>query len=141
MSISVRIDGEPVAQGRPRLAVRFGHARAYDPPKSRNWKAYAVDVLRSAKPPDDRVLYPAGSVEVRVVAVFTLPKSAHRKVPVGRMRHAQRPDAENVAKAVLDAATTAGLWHDDSQVARLVVEKWRGAQGEAPFVQVEVVPL
>jgi Holliday junction resolvase RusA-like endonuclease len=141
LTLRVQIPGEPVAQGRPR-AFRMGKGvRMFDPPKSRAWKSYAVDALRAAGAPDGRVLFPAGPVEVRVLAVFTCPKGAHRKVPVPRCRHTKRPDAENVAKAVLDAVTTAGIWHDDSQVARLVVEKHVGAQGEAPYVEVEVVPL
>lgn len=36
----ITIPGEPCAQGRPRFSVINGHARAYDPAKSRNYKAY-----------------------------------------------------------------------------------------------------
>ncbi len=140
MSLMVTIPGEPCSQGRPRFAMRGKHAVAYDPPKSRAWKSYAVDALRAAGIAG-AVMFPAGAVEVRVLAVFSCPKGAFRRVPVPRRRHAQRPDAENVAKAVLDAATTAGVWSDDSQVARLVIEKHVGAQGEAPFVEIEVTPL
>jgi Holliday junction resolvase RusA-like endonuclease len=35
-----------------------------------------------------------------------------------------RPDLDNLAKLALDAMTRAGYWHDDSQVVRLVTEKW-----------------
>lgn len=34
----VVVNGEPVPQGRPRLTTINGHARAYDPAKSRNYK-------------------------------------------------------------------------------------------------------
>jgi Holliday junction resolvase RusA-like endonuclease len=84
------------------------------------------------------VAFPQGPLKVTVDAYFTCPKGDHRKVPVGARLHPKRPDAENVAKAVLDAGTTAGLWQDDSQVAVLVVTKWIGAQGAAPHVRVEV---
>ena len=111
--------------------------RAYDPKKSRNWKAMAVEFMRGVRP-EGAIVFPAGPLRVSLTAVFTCPKGDHRKVPVPRRLHPKRPDAENVAKAVLDAGTTAGLWQDDNQVAVLVVTKWIGAQGEAPFVRVEV---
>jgi hypothetical protein len=33
--------------------------------------------------------------------------------------HTGKPDADNLAKAVLDALTTLGIWHDDAQVCQL----------------------
>lgn len=50
---------------------------------------------------------------------------------------APRMDVDNVAKAVLDALTGA-VYRDDSQVARLLVER---AQGEAPRIWVRAAPL
>lgn len=41
--------------------------------------------------------------------------------------HTQRPDADNLVKSILDAATRAGVWADDAQVFDLRVRKWRGA--------------
>ena len=138
MSLTITIPGEPVAQGRPRaFRTKAGHLRTYDPTKSRNWKAEARAVMVAAKPDPAAILFPDGPCTVDVLAVFTCPKSAYRKHPVPRQPHAKRPDADNVTKAVLDAGKGV-LWRDDTQVARLVVEKWVGAQGEAPFVRVEV---
>ena len=137
----VTIPGEPVAQGRPRFARAGKFVRTYDPAKSRNWKAMATDFFRQAMPEDAaglRLMFPSGPVEVEIVAVFSCPKGDHRKVPVGRRPHSKRPDCENVAKAILDAATAAGVWGDDSQVQVLGVVKWIAAQGEAPYVRVEV---
>lgn len=141
--ITVRIPGEPCAQGRPRFAVRGGHARAYDPAKSRSWKAVAADTFVECAPNPGQVNFPTGPLAVRIEAVFSCPKGDWRKKgePTPRRRHAKRGDPDNIAKAVMDAATMAGLWTDDAQVARLVVEKWIGAQGEAPHVVVEVSPL
>jgi len=139
--LKVVIPGEPVAQGRPRsFRLPGGGVRAYDPAKSRNWKAEAH--IHMAKAVEEAagllVAFPLGPCEALVTAVFTCPKSdCRRKEPRKRRRHPKRPDAENVAKAVLDAGTGV-LWADDSQVARLVVEKWIGAQGERPYVQIEV---
>jgi crossover junction endodeoxyribonuclease RusA len=35
----------------------------------------------------------------------------------------RKRDIDNVAKAVLDAIGHAGIWHDDSQVDRLLIER------------------
>lgn len=36
----ITIPGEPCAQGRPRFSTAGGFVKAYDPAKSRNYKAY-----------------------------------------------------------------------------------------------------
>ncbi len=46
--VVVSIPAEPIAQGRPRLSSRGGFARAYDPPKSRSWKAFVADYASKA---------------------------------------------------------------------------------------------
>lgn len=139
--ITFTIPGEPVSQGRPRAFYRPGlGVRVYDPQKSRNWKATAqqhmADALNAANLAAPLVV--EGAVELHVVAVFTCPRSHWRKRhPTPRRPKMSRPDAENVAKAVQDAASGV-LFTDDAQVARLVVEKWIGAQGEAPGVTIFV---
>ena len=135
--VTVLIPGEPVAQGRPRFVRRTGHA--YDPPKSRSWKERASGVMARAVPagPGWPLL---GPCHVRVLAVFSCPPSDHHRIPVSRRLHAKNPDAENVSKAVLDAGNGV-LWRDDRQVCRLTVEKWIGAQGEDPFVQIDAWEL
>jgi Holliday junction resolvase RusA-like endonuclease len=83
----------------------------------------------------------AGPLSVRVTARFTCPKTDCRKRdPRPERWHAKKPDAENVAKAVLDAATGV-LYLDDSQVAYLTILKRVAAQGEAPGVVLEVEEL
>jgi Holliday junction resolvase RusA-like endonuclease len=131
------IPGEPCAQGRPRFARRGKFVVAFDPAKSRNWKATAQALMQTAM---GTAAPMQGPLSVDVAATFTCPKGDHRKTPRPRRWHAKRPDAENVVKAVLDAATGV-LWLDDSQVARLVVVKAIGAQGEAPRVWLRVRPI
>jgi len=139
--LKVVIPGEPVAQGRPRaFRLPGGGVRMYDPAKSRSWKAEARAAIVNALDDQDlAIAFPDGAVIVLVRAVFSCPKSDFRKIPRVRRPHAKLPDAENVAKAALDAGTGA-LWRDDSQVALLTVEKWIGAQGERPYVQIEASP-
>lgn len=143
MDIEVLIPGEPCAQGRPRFARRGKFVQTYDPKKSRNWKAEARDRMGveaiSASTPPGTLPFPAGvGLTVTVQAVFTRPAGSYSKrTPKGRERKITRPDTENVVKAVLDAGTGT-LWHDDSQVWRLIAWKEIGAQDEAPFVRLLV---
>jgi Holliday junction resolvase RusA-like endonuclease len=41
-------------------------------------------------------------------------------------RKTTRPDLDNLAKMALDAATKAGYWHDDAQIAMLTLAKYLG---------------
>ncbi len=136
--MKIEIPGEPVAQGRPKATTVNGRARVYDPAKSRNWKATAQQHMLAQRA-NGAVL--DGPLAVTITAIFTMPKSRYRKrEPRPREWHTKRPDADNIAKCVKDAGTGV-LWMDDSQIAVLTVEKVTGAQGEAPGVIVEVLPI
>lgn len=52
--------------------------------------------------------------------------------------HTAKPDADNLAKAVLDAMTRAGAWKDDSQVSSLRVMKYYGTAGERTGVMITI---
>lgn len=140
MKLEVMIAGEPIGQGRPRFARRGKFVTAYDPNKSRSWKADARSAMMvGIDYTAGRLPFPAGvGLTVTVQAVFTRPAGSYSKrTPKGRERKITRPDTENVVKAVLDAGTGT-LWHDDSQVWRLIAWKEIGAQDEAPFVRLTV---
>lgn len=138
----VVIPGEPFAQPRARAAIIAGRAVIYDPKKAKNWKATAQShmlALQLASGPLKIVL--GGPVVMEVIAAFTCPKSDHRtRAPQPRRWHTKKPDADNVLKAVKDAAKGV-LWLDDSQVARETCTKIIAAQGEAPFVLLRVREL
>ena len=81
-----------------------------------------------------------GPLVVTIKAVYALPKGKYRKrVPRLSEPSQNAKDVDNIAKAVLDAGNGV-LWVDDHQVWRLTVEKWQGAQDEAPHVEVVVTP-
>jgi len=64
-----------------------------------------------------------GPVDVEIAAVFAMPKSWSKKKrdAMACSLHTQKPDADNIAKAVLDALSA--FWTDDAQVAVLRVRK------------------
>jgi Holliday junction resolvase RusA-like endonuclease len=72
---------------------------------------------------------PVGAFDVKLTFFFRRPKSHYGKgghvkasAPVC---HVSKPDADNLAKLVLDRITRGGrIWRDDSQVAKLTVEKY-----------------
>jgi Holliday junction resolvase RusA-like endonuclease len=129
------IYGDPKGQPRARaFARKMGAkhvARMYDSDVADAWKR-AVDLgierewEHMAQP---LVLDPVGAFECKLTFFFRRPKSHYGKgghvkasAPVC---HVSKPDADNLAKLVLDRITRSGrIWRDDSQVAKLRVEKY-----------------
>lgn len=140
--IRVVIPGLPVAQGRPRLAVVGGHARAYSPAKATSWRGSAQvhmqRALSECVAPWATPAFPPGvPLHVSIEAVWSQPASAPKRDRALRRYRPSRPDGDNVGKAVLDAGNGI-LWHDDAQVVVLHVVKVTGAHGEEPRVTVVV---
>jgi Holliday junction resolvase RusA-like endonuclease len=124
MAITFSVPGDPVPQPRPRVSTRGGFARAYVPAKHPVHE-YRTQIAAAAR---DAGLTETGEpLSVVIDAVFARPKSHLRKSGVKPdAPKLPRPDVDNLAKAVLDA-----LQHvvgDDTNVARLVVEKSYGTE-------------
>jgi Holliday junction resolvase RusA-like endonuclease len=98
----------------------------YSPGTSNEWKACVIHSLRGLAG-----TFPAGT-PVRCDLTFRMPRP---KGHLGTGKNAQkikesaprqptgRPDMDNLAKAVYDALTAAGVWSDDSQVTNGRVRK------------------
>src|SRR5690606_37139996 len=135
-SVFVTIPGKPLAQGRPRGTVVNGRVRMYDPKASRDWQGSATWLMvEAAKRSGWKLTHEP--VAVVIHAIFPCPKGDYRKGdPRPRRWHTKRGgDADNIAKAVLDAGNGV-LWHDDCQVANLNVHTMIGAQDEPPAVEI-----
>ena len=134
--IRFRVQADPVAQGRPRLTTIGGVARAFDPKKSRQWKAFIKDVAMKAMADAgyDRPLQ--GPLCARMRFGFALPKSSYRKkTPRLRSWHTKRPDIDNLIKGIFDACESV-IYINDTCIVKVVVDKIECSQGEAPFVSV-----
>lgn len=125
-SLSFFVAGNPVGQPRIRATVRKNckHATVYDPGTADEWKALVAAAVQQYRPAT-QILGP-----VRLLLNFFLkrPKLHYGTdgsiKPLAPELHISKPDADNLAKAVMDAITATGLiWHDDCQVHRLTVQK------------------
>lgn len=126
MPITFEYAGDPVPQPRPRVSTAGGYGRAYVPQKH-PVHAYRAGIAAAAKRAGVQPVN--GPVGVVIDLVFARPKSHLTKSGVkSSAPRLPRCDVDNAAKAVLDALTGVA-WNDDSQVARLVVEKTYSTEG------------
>ena len=127
------VEGTPKAQPRVRACVRGRHASVYTPDTADAWKA---DVRRSAQAKCQTPEPLRGPLSVHLT--FLMPRPKSRKVDVW---HTSRPDADNLAKAILDALGDACIWCDDAQVAMLGAQKRYVTGDEAPGCTVIIEQL
>ena len=131
MEIKFTVPGVPVGKGRPRF-TRAGHA--YTPEKTAEyeekvrlcWKAQTGSVFSGGIP-----------LKASIIAYFPIPKSASKKkaAAMDGTFHTSRPDADNVAKAILDALN-GYLYPDDSAVQ--IDRCWKVYTNGAPRVEVAI---
>ncbi len=80
------------------------------PADYKKWKDAVAEFLKTTG-----VRVGASTVEVMIACLVQKPKTSKLPFP--------KPDVDNYAKSVLDAATDAGVWDDDTQVKSLTVHK------------------
>lgn len=125
--------GKPIGKGRPRL----GKYSTYTPQKTANYETLVkwtfVNTFKNFKPFE-------GAVKAKITAIFTIPKSYSKKRKeelLTKLDYTKKPDADNIAKIILDSLN--GLAYlDDSQVSCLLVKKNYGEQ-EKVIVELEEI--
>lgn len=122
------IEGDSVAQGRPKFARRGSFVTVYDPKKSKDWKeTVAWEAKRRHYKPLEGAL--------RMVLTFRLRKP--KSVPKSRIWPTVRPDLDNYVKACKDGLN--GIcYKDDSQVVILEAKKEYAKDGFVPGVVVSI---
>lgn len=122
--------GTPKGQPRPKaFARRFGDkwmARVYDSGTAEFWKsqiAVAGKPVTPARPLSGPVSVGLEFFFQRPKAQFGTGKKASELKPNAPEFCSTKPDADNAAKAVLDALTCLGFWVDDAQVCNLRITK------------------
>ena len=133
--LQVAIPGSPIGQGRPKFSTINGHAKAYDPEKSRNYKAY-VKLLATQAMKEQGFEMIEGPCSLDILAFFEVPKSKSKKFKEraleGLERPTKKPDLSNIVKGIEDALN--GLvYKDDSSIVYLSVGKY---YSDVPRVEV-----
>lgn len=125
MSITVTIPGKPFAKQRPRFSRKAG--TAFTPKETVSFER-TVGTIAAQHIPEPIT----GPVRIDIVAVFEMPASwsgrkrdAHRGHP-----HAQRPDLDNICKAVTDGLNRIAF-ADDGQIADINASKQWGDVAQA----------
>ena len=134
-NLMFEILGSPIGQGRPKFSTINGHAVAYDPEKSRNYKAY-VKLLATQAMKEQGFTMIDGPCCLDIMAFFEVPKSKSKKFKeralLGLERPTKKPDLSNIVKGIEDALN--GLaYKDDSSIVFLSVAK---CYSEVPRVEV-----
>lgn len=146
--LAVFVPGDPKPQGSKR-AFRNPHSGKIQlvesSAKVKTWRGDIRDALLNPdRPPID------GPVAVLLEFVMARPKSHYR---TGRNAHllrdsapvlpAGKPDVDKLARAVLDAISSAGVWNDDCQVTSLHATKTYAWPGNGPVrtgVRITIAP-
>lgn len=124
--LSIEVLGTPQGARRHRAAKRGDrvvtfHADAHIAAEA----AIAAEAIAARVGPDGMPPALDEAVVVEITTHHARPKRLRRQMDrgTGSLPFTGKPDADNVAKLVLDALTKAGVWVDDTRVARLVVER------------------
>lgn len=125
------VPGRPVPQPRPRV---FNGIAVSNLGPVVGWKK-SIALIAKTKAPRKPL---TGPLQVHLRFLYAVPKKGQ---PKAGKPHSSRPDADNLAKALLDGMDKCGYWLDDAQVAVLVVEKRYCPEYLEPGVQVYVVEI
>lgn len=112
-------------------------AMIYKDPKYKAWCEEALPYFVRVAPetPLD------GPLQMSLVIVAPFLKTDQRKAHVPRKWNDKKPDWDNVGKAISDTAEAAGWIVNDSRISRVLIEKVRAAQGEAPGISIVIKAL
>ena len=140
--IYFKYKGEPIGKGRPRVSRRGNFVHTYTPEKTRTFEEAIRFEFLSGNCEKKPVFPKDVPIKVEMTFAFSVPKSYSKKKRAaclnGTIQHTHKPDADNVAKSVLDAIQgEGGAFVDDSQVTMLILEK---IYAEEPYVEVRIYP-
>ena len=133
------VPGTPVGKGRPRAARRGAGVVMFTPGKTADYEALVAATAAAALACDALAHQlldgPLEAVlEMRFPAPASWSKAKRARALAGAEWHTSKPDADNVAKAILDACNGV-VFRDDAQVVMLIATK---AFSEEPGVRVVI---
>lgn len=126
---NLRIEGDVVGKPRSRATTINGHAHIYTPSSGHDFEYKVASAYRKCYP---HLAPSTKPVAVHIEAHYPLLKGDYRKNGepngsgirklAGKELPAKKPDADNIAKSILDGLNKVA-WVDDTQVVRLSVSK------------------
>ena len=126
------IPGKPSGKGRP----RFYGGHAVTPENTREYEKMTAMLFRASARGEkftDKV-----PIRVSIEACYRIPakatKAQKEKIASGELMPCIKPDADNIAKIILDSLNKVA-WDDDAQVTELTIQKHYSAE---PCVIVEI---
>jgi len=122
------VDGVAVPQGSK--TVYNGRAVDANAKKLKPWRALAALAALEASRRNNITFEREESVSVQIQVFFARPKTSRRLNPN------IKPDADKLARSILDSISDAGVWADDCQVVDLRIIK--GYTVDTPRVLVSI---
>ena len=135
--VGFTVDGVPVGKGRPKFARRGNFVTAYTPAKTKTYEEQVALVSRIAMKTENKTIC-SSAIRVNMEIFVPIPKSWSKikrtRALNGEEYPTTKPDADNVAKGVLDALNGI-VFEDDKQVVGLFIVK---RYSDRPRVEVRV---
>jgi len=119
--ITIELDGDIVAKGRPRFTTVNGYPRTYTPKKTENFETYVAMMTKQViKQPLEQ---PVG---VDIIVKKRPPKSwskkKKRQAVEGKVAPTAKPDLDNYGKSIIDGMNNVAF-KDDSYITELNQQK------------------
>lgn len=136
--LQVFVPGRPAPQGSKRFLGRSG-GKGITVESSKAVAPWRADVRDAALAKLGNEVSPAdGALSVHLEFVMPRPTSTPKRSTPPAIK---RPDLDKLARAVLDALGSAGVWRDDSQVVELAAQKRLAELDEKPGCRIQVATM
>lgn len=136
--MKIIIPGVPVGKGRPKFSTHGGFPKAYTPAKTANYENLVKLAFQQS---GQRPFEKDAQLRAEIKAFFPIPKSTSKKKRAEMLdftiRHTKKCDADNLAKAILDALNGVA-YYDDAQICELFVFKY---YGDNPRVELSITEV
>lgn len=137
-----RVNGIPQGKARPRFTKA---GRSYTPANTRRYEADVREAaLKAAAIQGYTKADKHAALAVSITAWFPVPASWPKKKRAAAMSGdiypTAKPDADNIAKAILDALNGIAF-HDDKQVAGRIGKRYTFRDDDSPRIVVHIAPM
>ena len=135
MKVQFSIAGNPQGKARP----RFSRGHAYTPDATRKYETMTAFLYRRAA--NGFSFDKETPISVTILVYFSVPKNTSKKKKEvmlnGGAFPVRKPDADNIAKIILDALN-GEAYHDDAQIVQLSVRKQYAEKNSVEVILEEI---